>query len=79
VALFLERAKPCLVAIEVYGGFHHWVRLPQQYCHTVKDIPQKHIKPFITKQKIDANDAIGVTVAANRSSIPIFLIKSVEQ
>jgi transposase len=76
---FLWQAKPCVVAMEGCGSFHHWARLAQKHGHTVKGMSPKHVKPFISKQKTDANDAIGIAIASSQISMPLCQVKTVEQ
>jgi transposase len=76
---FLGQAKPCVVAMEGCGSFHHWARLAQKHGHTVKGMSPKHVKPFISKQKTDANDAIGIAIASSQISMPLCQVKTVEQ
>lgn len=75
----LAKSAPCVVAMEGCGSFHHWARLAQQYGHTVKGMSPKHVKPFISKQKTDANDAIGIAIASSQVNIPICQVKTIEQ
>jgi transposase len=39
----------------------------------------KHVKPFISKQKTDANDAIGIAIASSQISMSLCQVKTVEQ
>jgi transposase len=47
--------------------------------HTVKGMSPKHVKPFISKQKTDANDAIGIAITSSKISMPLCQVKTVEQ
>lgn len=53
-----------LIAMEACGTPHHWTRLFQELGHKVKLIPAQHVKPFVTNQKNDANDALAICEAA---------------
>jgi transposase len=53
-----------LIAMEACGTSHHWSRLFQELDHKVKLIPAQHVKPFVTNQKNDANDALAICEAA---------------
>ena len=50
--------------MEACGTPHHWTRLFQELGHKVKVIPAQHVKPFVTNQKNDANDALAICEAA---------------
>ena len=69
VERLLRQSESCVVAMEGCGSFHHWGRLAQQYGHTVKGMSPKNVKPFISKQKTDANDAIGIAIASSQPNM----------
>jgi len=68
-----------LIAMEACGTSHHWARLFQELGHKVKLIPAQHVKPFVTNQKNDANDALAICEAAFRPGIHYVPVKSIEQ
>jgi transposase len=61
----------------VCGSFHHWAQLTQKHGHIVKGMSPKYVKPFISKQKTDANDAD--VIASFQISMPLCQVKTVEQ
>jgi len=75
----LVNAKPCIIAMEGCGSFHYWARLAQKYGHIVKGMPPKKVKPFIGKQKTDANDTIGIAVAVRQPNMTFCQVMTVEQ
>ena len=75
----LINSRPCIVAMEGCGSFHYWGRLAQRAGHEVRAIPPKRVKPFINRQKTDANDAIGIYVASKQPGMTFCPVKSVTQ
>lgn len=58
---------------------HHWGRIFQGWGYTVALIPAQHVKPFVGRQKNDANDARAICEAFSRPDIYFVPVKSVEQ
>lgn len=75
----IANSKPCIVAMEGCGSFHHWGRFAQAYDHIVRGMPPKKVKPFIGKQKTDANDTIGIAVAARQPNMTFCQVMTIEQ
>ena len=42
----IAQLPPCLIGMEACSGAHHWVRLFQQFGHTVKLIAPKLVAPY---------------------------------
>ena len=61
---FFASQPPCLVVMEACGGAHYWGREIQQFGHEVKLIAPAYVKPFVKRQKNDANDAAAIVEAA---------------
>jgi transposase len=79
VRKILAESKPCIVAMEGCGSFHYWGRLAEQYGHEVRAMPPIKVKPFIGKQKTDANDTVGIYVACGQPNMTFCPVKSFEQ
>lgn len=78
VLAFLKQQPPCLVALECCGGSHYWARAIQQLGHEVKLLPAAYVKPYVKRQKNDANDAAAIVEAACRASMRGVAVKSRE-
>ena len=75
---FLRKQPRCTVALESCAGAHNWGREIQALGHEVKLIPPIYVKPFVKRQKNDANDAAAVVEAASRASMRTVAVKSRE-
>lgn len=60
----------CVVAMEACATSHHWARELQPLGHDVRRIPPIYVKPFVKRQKDDANDAEAIVETAMRPSMP---------
>ena len=76
---FFAKQTPCLVALEACGGAHHWARELQTIGHDVRLIPPAYVKPFVKRNKNDANDAEAICEAAQRPGMRFVAVKSEEQ
>ena len=76
---FFAAHPRCTVALEACGGAHHWARQLTQLGHQVRLIPPAYVKPFVKRQKNDANDAEAICEAAQRPSMRFVPVKSEEQ
>ncbi len=65
--------------MEDCGSFHYWGRIARKHGHIVRGMPPKKVKPFIGKQKTDANDAIGIAVAVRQPNMTFCRVMTVEQ
>ena len=72
---FLEDLPPCLVVMEACGGAHHWGRQIIAKGHECRLIPPVYVKPFVKRQKSDANDAAAIVEAAQRPSMRFVAVK----
>ena len=76
---FLAQLPPCLIGMEASGGAHYWARELTKLGHTVKLMSPQFVRPYVQRQKNDANDAAGICEAVSRPQIRFVSIKSVEQ
>ena len=58
---------PALIGMEACGGSQHWARELQSLGHTVRLMPPKLVKPYVTGLKNDKNDARGIYTALEMS------------
>ncbi len=72
---FLEDLPPCLVVMEACGGAHHWGRQIIAKGHECRLIPPVYVKPFVKRQKSDANDAAAIVEAAQRPTMRFVAVK----
>ena len=72
----LAEAPPCKVYMEACGGAHHLGREFQQMGHQVGLIPPIYVKPFVKRQKNDANDAAAIVEAASRPTMRVIDVKT---
>lgn len=76
---FMSALAPCIVAMEACATSHYWAREVGALGHDVWLIPPIYVKPFVKRQKNDANDAEAITEAALRPSMRTVAVKSPEQ
>lgn len=76
---FMSQIKPCVVAMEACATSHYWARELTALGHNVRLIPPIYVKPFVKRQKNDANDAEAIVEAAMRPSMRTVPVKSPEQ
>lgn len=69
----------CIVAMEACASSHHWAREIGKLGHTVKMIPPIYVKPYVKRQKNDANDAEAIAEAASRPTMRFVAVKSAEK
>ncbi|XZQ31169.1 IS110 family transposase (plasmid) [Rhodobacter capsulatus] len=75
---FLAELPPCIVAMEACATGHHWGREISALGHEVRLIPPIYVKPFVKRQKNDANDAEAISEAASRPTMRFVAVKSAE-
>lgn len=64
-----SRIEPCTVALEACAGAHHWSREISKLGHDVRLIAPHYVKPYVKRQKNDANDAEAIAEAASRPTM----------
>ena len=79
VRQIIANTKPCIVAMEGCGSALYWARFAEQCGHEARIMSPRLVKPFIKGQKNDANDALGIAVAAIQPSMTFAPVKSLEQ
>jgi transposase len=79
VMAFFAAHPPCLVGMEACSGAHHWGRVLTQLGHEVKLMPPQYVRPFVKRQKTDANDAAAIAEAVRRPDMRFVPIKTIEQ
>jgi transposase len=79
VLAFFEKLAPCLVGIEACATSHHWSRGLKGLGHTVRLMPPAYVKPYVKRQKNDANDAEAICEAVTRTNMRFVEIKTPEQ
>lgn len=78
-AEFLANCPPALVGMEACAGAHYWGRKAREFGHQVKLMAPQHVKPYVTSNKDDANDAAACAEAVTRPKIFGVPIKTAEQ
>ena len=63
---FLAKLPPSLIGMEACGSAHYWARIAQKHGHEVRLIPPAHVKPYVKRNKTDANDAAAICEAVSR-------------
>jgi transposase len=76
---FIAQLPPCLIGMEASGGAHYWAREFSKLGHTVKLMSPQFVRPYVQRQKNDANDAAGICEAVGRPQMRFVPIKSVGQ
>jgi transposase len=79
VLAFFEKLPRCLVGIEACASSHHWSRELQALGHTVRLMPPAYVKPYVKRQKNDANDAEAICEAVSRANMRFVATKTPEQ
>lgn len=75
---FLQSQPPALVVMEACATAHHWGREILKLGHDVRLIPPIYVKPFVKRQKNDANDAEAITEAAARPTMRFVAVRQAE-
>ena len=75
---FLARQPPCEIVMEACGGSHYWGREIITLGHVCKLIPPIYVKPFVKRQKNDANDSGAIVEAAQRPTMRFVAVKTEE-
>ena len=76
---FLAGQPVCQVVMEVCASAHHWGRMIREFGHEVRLIPPVYVKPYVKRQKNDANDAGAIVEAAQRPTMRFVAVKTEEE
>src|SRR6056297_3296354 len=76
---FLSKLPRCVVAMEACATSHYWGREIGKLGHEARLIPPVYVKPFVKRQKNDANDAEAIAEAAGRPTMRFVAVKSEAQ
>jgi len=76
---FLGQIEPCTIALEACAGAHHWSRELSRLGHEVRLIAPQYVKPYVKRQKNDANDAEAIAEAASRPTMRFVATKTTAQ
>lgn len=79
VLAFFQKIAPCLVGIEACASSHYWSRELKALGHTVRLMPPAYVKPYVKRQKNDANDAEAICEAVSRANMRFVPTKTPEQ
>ncbi|ACI55675.1 transposase IS110 family protein [Rhizobium leguminosarum bv. trifolii WSM2304] len=79
VLSFFEKLPPCVVGMEACGSSYHWAREIGALGHEVKILPAQYVKPFVTRGKTDAADAVAISQAMKRPDIRSVPVKTAGQ
>ena len=73
------RQNSCLIAMEACGGAHYWARELCELGHTVRLLPAKAVRPFVTGNKTDATDARAIWIAVQQPGVKFVGVKTAAQ
>lgn len=76
---FMINLPPCNVFMEACGSSNYWGRKFESCGHKVKLIHPKYVKPYVKRNKNDANDAAGIAAAARDPDMRFCNIKTESQ
>jgi transposase len=77
---FATKVDPnCLIGMEACSSAHHWARQLIKLGFTVKLIPPQYVKPYVKRNKNDANDAEAICEAVSRPTMSFVPVKTIEQ
>lgn len=77
VLAFFAALPCCTVGMEACGSAHHWGRELMALGHEVRLIPPVYVKPFVRRQKNDANDAAAIHEALGRPGLRFVKVRSI--
>ena len=66
---FFVQHPPTQIVMETCGTAHYWARTLESMGHNVTLLPAQYVRPYVRRNKTDANDAIAIVEAARNASI----------
>ena len=79
VEKFFAGHPKAVIGLEACGSSHHLGRLLEQLGHEVRLMPPSYVKPYVKRNKNDANDAAACCEAMSRPGMRFVRVKTVEQ
>jgi len=76
---FFERMPQCKVGMEACSSSHHWARHLSRLGHDVRLLHPAYVRPFVKRDKTDANDAEAINEALLSKRMWFVPVKTVEQ
>ena len=76
---FMTNLPPCNVFMEACGSSNYWGRKFESCGHKVKLIHPRYVKPYVKRNKNDANDAAGIAAAARDPDMRFCNVKTEDQ
>ena len=73
---FFVQHPPVQVVMESCGTAHYWARTLQTMGHQVTLLPAQHVRPYVRRNKTDANDAMAIIEATRNREIKAVPVKS---
>ena len=77
--LFIAQQPACIVVFEACGSANYWAREVEKMGHEPRLIAPQYVRPFVKRQKNDANDAEAIVIAARQPEMRFVLPKTAEQ
>jgi transposase len=75
---YFAALPPMTIGMEACSSSHHWARQFEAMGHRVMLIPPIYVKPFVKRQKNDANDAAAICEAMMRPGMRCVPVRSIE-
>jgi len=76
---FIANLPSCNIYMEACGSSNYWGRKFESFGHKVKLIHPKYVKPYVKRNKNDANDAAGIAAAARDPDMRFCNVKTESQ
>lgn len=73
---FFVNHPPAHVVMETCGTAHYWARTLMAMGHTVTLLPAQYVRPYVRRNKTDANDAMALVEAARNRDIRAVPVKT---